>query len=256
MALLRVDKLCKAFAAASASASASSSGFGFGFGFGFGWRPARRPDAMRVAVDEVAFHIERGEAVGLTGPSGCGKSTLAGIVARVADADSGVVVFDGIDIALTPARRAASAPWRRRIQMVSQDALDSLDPRRTAGEAIADPLRVLCGLDGDALQARVESIAERVLLSRDSLARLPHQLSGGQGARVAIARALAVEPDLLILDEPTASLDTITQAAILTLLDGLRRDLGTSLLLVSHDVDVVRLMCARVLRMENGRLQR
>jgi ABC-type glutathione transport system ATPase component len=211
-------------------------------------------DLRRQAVDRASFHIEPGEAVGLTGPSGCGKSTLASLVARTADADSGAIHFDGVDIARTPARRAASAPWRRRIQMVFQDPLDSLDPRRTAFDAIADPLRLLRGLHGASLATRVEAIAERLRLSATLLGRLPHQLSGGQGARVAIARALAVEPDLLVLDEPTSALDTTTQAAVLVLLDELRQERGTSLLLVSHDADVVRLMCSRVLRMENGRL--
>jgi ABC-type glutathione transport system ATPase component len=206
------------------------------------------------AVDGVSFTLARGEAVGLVGESGCGKSTLVSLLARLADPVSGRIVFDGIELADQPAAHAAQAPWRHRVQMVFQDPHDSLDPRRTAFDAIADPLRSLRGLKGDALRQRVLDAAQRVQLGADLLQRRPHELSGGQAARVGIARALAPEPELLILDEPTAALDVSVQAGVLALLDRLRRELGLAIVFVSHDLGVVRLLCERVLVMREGRI--
>ncbi|MDM0008131.1 ATP-binding cassette domain-containing protein [Variovorax sp. J22G73] len=206
------------------------------------------------AVDGVSFTLARGEAVGLVGESGCGKSTLVSLLARLADPVSGRIVFDGIELADQPAAQAAKAPWRHRVQMVFQDPHDSLDPRRTAFDAIADPLRSLRGLRGDALRQRVLDVAQRVQLGADLLQRRPHELSGGQAARVGIARALAPEPELLILDEPTAALDVSVQAGVLALLDRLRRELGLAIVFVSHDLGVVRLLCERVLVMREGRI--
>jgi ABC-type glutathione transport system ATPase component len=206
------------------------------------------------AVDGVSFTLARGEAVGLVGESGCGKSTLVSLLARLADPVSGRIVFDGIELADQPAARAAQAPWRHRVQMVFQDPHDSLDPRKTAFDAIADPLRSLRGLKGDALRQRVLDVAQRVQLGADLLQRRPHELSGGQAARVGIARALAPEPELLILDEPTAALDVSVQAGVLALLDRLRRELGLAIVFVSHDLGVVRLLCERVLVMREGRI--
>lgn len=220
--------------------------------------PARWLARARVprlqAVDDVGFEIARGEALGLVGESGCGKSTLAGLVARLDDPDSGEIRFKGEDLARWAARTAARAPWRSDIQMVFQDPGDSLDPRRNAFDAIAAPLRLLKGLSGDALRRRVHAAAEHARLPATLLARRPHQLSGGQAARVGIARALALEPALLVLDEPTSALDVSIQLGILRLLDELRRDLGISYLFVSHDLQVVRLLCQRVLVMYLGRI--
>ncbi|MEZ2299672.1 ABC transporter ATP-binding protein [Variovorax sp. RCC_210] len=206
------------------------------------------------AVDGVSFTLARGEAVGLVGESGCGKSTLVSLLARLADPVSGRIVFDGIELADHPAAHAAQAPWRHRVQMVFQDPHDSLDPRKTAFDAIADPLRSLRGLKGDALRQRVLDVAQRVQLGADLLQRRPHELSGGQAARVGIARALAPEPELLILDEPTAALDVSVQAGVLALLDRLRGELGLAIVFVSHDLGVVRLLCERVLVMREGRI--
>ena len=206
------------------------------------------------AVDGVSFALARGEALGLIGESGCGKSTLASVLARLADPLSGRLLFDGIDLAAVRAGQAAEAPWRHRIQMVFQDPYESLDPRRSAFDAIADPLRRLAALDGVALRERVLRTARRVQLGDELLARRPHQLSGGQAARVGIARALAPAPELLILDEPTAALDVSVQAGLLSLLSGLRRELGLAILFISHDLGVVRLLCERVLVMRAGRI--
>jgi oligopeptide/dipeptide ABC transporter ATP-binding protein len=206
------------------------------------------------AVDDVSFAIGRGEAVGLVGESGCGKSTLVRLVTRLIDPSAGSIRFAGAEIGNVPARRFGTAPQRPRIQMVFQDATDSLNPRFTAFDAIADPLRRLARLSGAALRPRVDAAAALSGLPPELLTRFPHQLSGGQKARVDIARAIAVEPQLLILDEPTSALDVSVQVVILRLLHDLKERLGLSYLFVSHDLNVVRLLCDRVLVMYLGRI--
>ena len=207
------------------------------------------------AVDDVTFTIARGESVGLVGESGCGKSTLVRLVTRLLDPTDGRIYFEGHDIGSIPAARFARAPARPRIQMVFQDPADSLNPRFTAFDAIADPIRRL----GDPetrrrVSERVAQVAELVGLPGELLRRYPHQLSGGQQQRVGIARAIALEPALLVLDEPTSALDVSVQAVILHLLAELRERLGMSYLFVSHDLSVVRLLTDRVLVMYLGRI--
>jgi len=206
------------------------------------------------AVDGVSFEIGAGESLGLVGESGCGKSTLVRLITRLIDPSGGRIVFDGVDIGAIPAARFGRSPQRGEIQVVFQDPHDSLNPRFTAFEAIADPLRRIQKLRGQALRTRVETVAGEVGLPGELLSRYPHQLSGGQKARVNIGRALAVNPRLLILDEPTSALDVSVQAVILKLLDRLRRDHGIGYLFVSHDLNVVRLLCDRVLVMYLGKL--
>jgi ABC-type glutathione transport system ATPase component len=221
-------------------------------------RGASAKDLARAALDGVSLDIERGEAVGLVGESGCGKSTLSAVLARLIDADSGRIRFDGDLISDLPAKHAARAPWRGRIQMVFQDPLDSLDPHASVFDAIADPLRQLAARtygSRAALGAEVARAAAQAGLSPLLLERRPHQLSGGQAARVGIARALVSKPDLLILDEPTSALDVSMQAVILRLFDKLRRETGVSLLFVSHDLGVVRLLCQRAYVMRAGRIE-
>ena len=210
--------------------------------------------ALLHAVDDVSFAIGAGESVGLVGESGCGKSTLVRLLARLHDATDGRIVFEGQDLATTPALKFARDPRRTHIQMVFQDPTDSLNPRFTARETIAEPLVLLAGLRGAAAQARVDEVAEQVGLPLALLSRYPHQLSGGQKARVGIARALAVKPRLLILDEPTAALDVSVQAVVLQLLARLRSELGLSCLFVSHDLNVVRLLTEKVAVMYLGKL--
>ncbi len=207
------------------------------------------------AVDDVSFSLERGESLGLVGESGCGKSTLVRLIARLHDPTSGTILFDGADIGAIPAKQFIHSEHRKRIQMVFQDPADSLNPGFTALASIADPLRRLAWMRrGSGLRRRVEELAEMVGLSRELLPRYPHQLSGGQKARVGIARAIALEPSLLILDEPTSALDVSVQAVILHLLEDLKRRLGMSYLFVSHDLNVVRLLCQRVLVMYLGKI--
>ena len=207
------------------------------------------------AVDDVSFEIRRGESIGLVGESGCGKSTLVRLVTRLLDPSTGGIRFEGRQVGLVPAKDFASSPDRASIQMVFQDPTDSLNPRYTAFDTIAEPIRLL-GVDGDKqnLQARVQELATRTGLPLELLPRFPHQLSGGQKARVGIARAISLRPKLLILDEPTAALDVSVQAVILHLLADLREQLGMSYLFVSHDLNIVRLLCDRVLVMYLGKM--
>ncbi len=216
-----------------------------------GWRA---PPAFLHAVEDVSFTIAPGETVGLVGESGCGKSTLVRLITRLIDPTSGVIRFAGADIGAVPASRFGRAPQRGQIQMVFQDATDSLNPHFTASRAIADPLMRLSRLSGAALRTRVDEVALMVGLPVELLSRYPHQLSGGQKARVGIARAIAVEPRLLILDEPTSALDVSVQVVILQLLDTLKQRLNLSYLFVSHDLNVVRLLCDRILVMYLGRI--
>ncbi|MBI0537880.1 ABC transporter ATP-binding protein [Roseomonas sp. KE2513] len=206
------------------------------------------------AVNGIGFEVRRGESVGLVGESGCGKSTTSMMVMRLLDSTAGHITFDGEDIGAIPAQRFAASPLRRRIQMVFQDPTDSLNPRHTAARAISDPIRRLGTLRGSALAARVEELATLVGLPLPLLDRFPHQLSGGQKARVGIARAIALNPDLVVLDEPTAALDVSVQAVVLNLLHELKLRLGMSYLFVSHDLNVVRLLCDRVIVMRAGRI--
>jgi oligopeptide/dipeptide ABC transporter ATP-binding protein len=204
------------------------------------------------AVDGVSLAIGAGETVGLVGESGCGKSTLARLLARLIDPTSGEIRFDGADIGAVPARRFGRTPRRADIQLVFQDATDALNPRFAAFDLIADPIRRL--LPAADVRARVLEIARLCGLAEELLGRFPHQLSGGQKARVGIARALAIEPRLLILDEPTSSLDVSVQVVILHLLQDLKERLGLSYLFVSHDLNIVRLLCNRVLVMYGGKI--
>lgn len=204
------------------------------------------------SVNNVSFAVGQNECVGLVGESGSGKSTIARLVSRLIDRDSGSIEFHGEKIGRIAAQDFYRSPTRSKIQLVFQDPTDSLVPHRTVFASIADPLRRLTGLSGSELRKRVEMLADQVQVSRSLLDRLPHQLSGGQKARVGIARAIAVEPELLVLDEPTASLDVSIQAAILELLGELRRQLGMSYLFISHDLNVVSNFCDRIIVLQKG----
>jgi len=217
------------------------------------WRRGAAPSFLH-AVDGVSFTVGQSETIGLVGESGCGKSTIVRLIARLLDVTEGSIRFDGEEIGKVPARHFGVAPQRAQIQMVFQDATDSLNPRFTAFRAIADPLLRLQRLSGSALRARVEEAARLTGLPQELLSRFPHQLSGGQKARVGIARAIAVEPRLLILDEPTSALDVSVQVVILRLLQDLKRQLDLSYLFVSHDLNVVRLLCDRILVMYLGHI--
>ncbi|MCW5686972.1 MAG: ABC transporter ATP-binding protein [Pseudolabrys sp.] len=242
--LLKVEKLVKEYPRQGSTSSLSRL---------FRTGPAPEGDVFR-AVDSISFEIARGESVGLVGESGCGKSTTSMMLMRLIDKTSGSITFDGEDIGSIPARAFATLPQRKRIQMVFQDPTDSLNPRFTAARAIADPLLRLSDISRKEIRTRIEELATQVGLPLNLLDRFPHQLSGGQKARVGIARAIALKPDLVVLDEPTAALDVSVQAVVLNLLQDLKDKLGMSYLFVSHDLNVVRLLCDRVIVMKSGQI--
>ena len=207
------------------------------------------------AVDGISFTLKRGESLGLVGESGCGKSTTSSIITRLLDATSGDVIFDGENITTYQTDRFALLPQRAKIQMVFQDPTDSLNPRHRAFDTIAEPLKRLKKMRSEKeISVQVNELSAMVGLPVHLLARFPHQLSGGQKARVGIARAIAVDPLLLILDEPTSALDVSVQAVVLQLLDRLKRELGMSYIFVSHDLNVVRLLCENVIVMNKGKI--
>jgi peptide/nickel transport system ATP-binding protein len=220
----------------------------------FSRKPPVEAEQFR-AVDGISFSVGHGESVGLVGESGCGKSTTSMMVMRLLDQTSGRIMFDGDEIGSIMPNAFARLPLRKSIQMVFQDPTDSLNPRFTAARAIVDPIMQLGDIRGrDALRARCEELAGLVGLPVNLLDRFPHQLSGGQKARVGIARAIALHPKLVILDEPTAALDVSVQAVVLNLLHDLKQSMGMSYLFVSHDLNVVRLLCDRVIVMRSGRI--
>jgi peptide/nickel transport system ATP-binding protein len=208
-----------------------------------------------TAVNGVSFTLAPSGSLGLVGESGSGKSTISRLICRLLDQTAGEIIFEGQDIGSVRERDFHRSPHRRDIQIVFQDALESLNPRFAAFESIADPLRRLAGLRARrSLAGEVEDAARRVGLPLDLLHRLPHQLSGGQRARVGIARAIAVRPRLLVLDEPTAALDVSVQAVVLQLLERLRRESGMAYLFISHDLGIVRMLCEQVIVLRAGRI--
>src|SRR4051812_42477370 len=243
--LLLVEKLVKEYPRQGATAVMAKL---------FSRKPPVETELFR-AVDGISFSVGHGESVGLVGESGCGKSTTSMMVMRLLDQTSGRIMFDGDEIGAILPNAFARLPLRKSIQMVFQDPTDSLNPRFTAARAIADPIMQLGDIRGrDALRARCEELAGLVGLPVNLLDRFPHQLSGGQKARVGIARAIALHPKLVILDEPTAALDVSVQAVVLNLLQDLKQSMGMSYLFVSHDLNVVRLLCDRVIVMRAGRI--
>jgi len=214
---------------------------------------AKRYDRGSPAVTDFSMTMAAGQSVGLVGESGSGKTTTSRMICRLIDPSEGVILFDGQSIGHLAARDFHRSPARKEIQLVFQDPNDSLNPRFTAFDCIAHPLLRLAGIrPGDALRQRVEECARRVGLPAELLPRFPHQLSGGQKARIGIARAIACRPRLLVLDEPTAALDVSVQAVVLQLLDRLRREDNLAFLFVSHDLNVVRMMCDHTIVLRNG----
>ncbi len=193
------------------------------------------------------FTIPKGSVLGIVGGSGSGKSTVGRALVRLLEPSAGSVRFDGVDI--THLDEAGLRPLRRRFQMIFQDPMSSLNPRHRVGTLIAEPLR-LHGLDG--IPTRVARALDHVGLPAGFTARYPHELSGGQRQRVGIARAIALEPDFILADEIVSGLDVSSQAQVLNLLEQLVRDLGLTLAFISHDLSVIRRLCARVMVLHQG----
>ncbi len=201
------------------------------------------------AVTDTSIEVRRGETLGIVGESGSGKSTVARCIARLVDPTSGRIDIDGVDIARMSERTLR--PYRRRVQIVFQDPYRSLNPRRTVGQSIVEgPMNF--GLDAPAAIARARDLMGLVGLSPDALDRFPHQFSGGQRQRIAIARALAMEPVLLIGDEPVSALDVSVQAQVLQLLDAVRKKFDLAVLFITHDLRVAAQICDRIAVMQRG----
>jgi oligopeptide transport system ATP-binding protein len=211
----------------------------------------REVDQVR-AVDGISFRIERGQTLGLVGESGSGKSTACRAVLNLIKPTSGSVRFEGREIAGLSRRRMR--PLRREMQMVFQDPYASLNPRKRIGQIVGDPLRRQGVASGADLRRRVNELLDRVGLSTEHYNRFPHQFSGGQRQRIGIARALALQPKLVIADEPVSALDVSIQAQIINLLDDLQDEFGLTYLFVAHDIGVVRHISDRIAVMHDGKI--
>jgi len=213
----------------------------------------QRKIGAEKALDGVSLQVMKGETLGIVGETGCGKTTTARLMMRLLEPTSGSVHFDGRDI--THSRGAELKAVRRELQMVFQDPYSSLNPRKTVGSIVGEPFAIH-GMHRDRAERRgkVRELMDTVGLNPEHYNRYPHEFSGGQRQRIGVARALALGPKLLIADEPVSALDVSIQAQVLNLLRELQRRMGLTLVLISHDLSVVRHMCDRVAVMYKGKI--
>ncbi|TVR70520.1 MAG: ABC transporter ATP-binding protein [Sphaerobacteraceae bacterium] len=204
------------------------------------------------AVDGIDFDVLRGETVGLVGESGCGKSTAGRSIIRLIDSTAGSIIYDGTDITELSERQLR--PFRRKMQIVFQDPFSSLNPRRTVGAIVGQPLLIHGLANRSTVGGKVNDILERVGLNKAHANRYPHEFSGGQRQRIGIARAIAAEPDFIVADEPVSALDVSIQAQIINLMEDLQAELGLSYIFIAHDLSVVRAVSDRIAVMYLGRI--
>ena len=219
---------------------------------GFGAMLRGDPPRKLRALDDVSFAVQRGQTLGIVGESGCGKSTLARSLVRLGEPDSGAILFEGKDV--LGLRGSNRQRYNRQVQMVFQDPYGSLDPRQKVGAALGEALRVHGIVPSGEIAARIDKLLDLVGLGGDAALRYPHEFSGGQRQRIGIARALAVEPQVLIADEPVSALDVSVQAQIVNLLLDLQARLGLTLIFISHDLRIVRHVAHTIAVMYLGRI--
>ena len=212
----------------------------------------RRTVGQVYAVDGVSFSINEGETLGLVGESGCGKSTVARVVLRLVEPTDGTITLGGCDI--TRLGKAELRPHRREMQIVFQDPFASLDPRMSAGDIVGEPLKVHGIARGKALGALVATLFQQVGLRAEQMRAFPHEFSGGQRQRICIARALALNPRLIVCDEPVSALDVSIQAQVINLLEDLQEKFGLTYLFIAHDLSVVEHISTRIAVMYLGRV--
>jgi oligopeptide/dipeptide ABC transporter ATP-binding protein len=204
------------------------------------------------AVEDVTLTVYKGETLGIVGESGCGKSTTARLMLRLLEPTSGTIRFEGRDITFLSQRELRGL--RRRMQMVFQDPYGSLNPRKTVGQIVGQPFHIHGKLSAAQRRNRVRELLEVVGLQPEHISRYPHEFSGGQRQRIGIARALALNPSLIVCDEPVSALDVSVQAQILTLLRRLQAEFALTYVFISHDLSVIRQMCDQVAVMYLGRI--
>ena len=203
-----------------------------------------RKQSYLKAVDGISFEIKRGETFGLVGESGCGKSTTGRMILRLYDPTGGQMLFDGTDLATVPEKEMK--PYRKRIQMIFQDPYASLNARMTVTDIVGEGIRTHELSYGQERQERIYDLLQRVGLKKEHANRYPHEFSGGQRQRIGIARALAVEPDLVICDEPISALDVSIQAQVVNMLEDLQQEMGLTYLFIAHDLSMVKYISNRI----------